>query len=238
MLKKGKFLFLLVAISVAAGIGLCIFFLFLRGPKKIKEDFRGIAQFTFNDKNALRGWEEKIFKNKVIYSISREREEAHLDAYSKKAASALLYWVKFKPVEKPMVSWKWRVTEFPQKKAGLYEEGAWVEKEDYAARFYVIFPKFPFYRLQCLEYVWDKDSPEGTVITNPNFKNLRIMVLESGEKNLGRWVSEERNVYEDFKKVFGTATPGVGAIAVMTDSDNTLSTAKAQYDDIKVGYDE
>jgi hypothetical protein len=63
------------------------------------------------------------------------------------------------------------------------------------------------------------------------------MVLEAGEENLGKWVYVERNIVEDFKKAFGRNPGKVGAIAIMTDADNTLSTAEAQYDEVKVGYE-
>jgi hypothetical protein len=136
-----------------------------------------------------------------------------------------------------MVGWKWKVTKFPERQPGVYEDSGWVEKDDYAARFYIIFPRFPFFRLQCLEYVWDAKLPIGTISTNPNFKNLKIIVAESGENNLGKWVTVERNIYEDFKKLFGKNPGNAGAIAIMTDADNTASTAEAQYNDIEVGYE-
>ncbi len=54
---------------------------------------------------------------------------------------------------------------------------------------------------------------------------------------MDEWVPEERNILKDYKRAFGkTPTQRVGAIALMTDADNTLSTAEALYKDIKVGY--
>jgi len=135
-----------------------------------------------------------------------------------------------------MVSWKWKVVKFPESKQISQQEGGWLERDDYAARFYVIFPRFPFFRMKCLEYVWDEDLPKGTLVMNPHLKNLKVIVAESGDKNLGKWVLVERNIYEDYKKYFGTNPGNAGAIAFMTDSDTTLSTAEAQYDEIKVGY--
>jgi hypothetical protein len=203
-------------------------------PDKV---FRGAAWFRFANDESLRGWEEKIFKGRVLYVIVADKTDGYLSAYSNNSASGLLYWLSFDPKEQPMVGWRWKVIKFPEKKGGVNQEGDWIEKDDYAARFYVIFPRFPFTRAQCLEYVWDKELPEGTVIDNPLFSNLKIIVAESGEKNLGRWVSEERNIYKDFRRVFQSKPGRAGAIAVMTDSDNTATTAEAQYDDIKVGYE-
>ena len=73
-------------------------------------------------------------------------------------------------------------------------------------------------------------------MSSPYFKNIKLMVIESGENNIGQWVFEKRNIYEDYKRVFGRSPSSrVGAIALMTDTDNTLSTAEAVYRDIKVG---
>jgi len=205
--------------------------------KTLKETvFRGKAWFKFDDKGALNGWQEKIFKGRVIYSLRFDAEDGYVHAYSKNAASGLLYWLTFNPRKEPMVSWKWKVVKFPESKQISQQEGGWLERDDYAARFYVIFPRFPFFRMKCLEYVWDKDLPKGTLVMNPHLKNLKVIVAESGDKNLGKWVLVERNIYEDYKKYFGTNPGNAGAIAFMTDSDTTLSTAEAQYDEIKVGY--
>ena len=198
---------------------------------------RGVAHFGFDTRDALRGWEEKIFKGRVIYSLKSEKGKGYLDAYSRNAASGLLYWLNFNPRKNPLVSWRWKVVRFPENKMGRLRGKGWLENEDYAARFYIIFPRFPMFRLQCLEYVWDKQLPEGTVLTNPNFKNLKIIIVESGEKNLGKWVRVERNIYEDFRKIFGREPGSAGAIALMTNSDNTQSIAQAQYNDVEVGYE-
>jgi hypothetical protein len=200
--------------------------------------FRGVAWFRFDKKNSLQGWEEKIFKGRVIYSVISDRQGSYLNAYSKRSASGMLYWLKFNPRSAPMVSWKWKITRFPEgNEHPTSEANSWLEKDDYAARFYIIFPRFPFFRSQCLEYIWAKDLPLGTVLTNPSFRNLKVIVVESGMENLGKWVKVERNVFEDFSKHFDSQPGTAGAIAVMTDSDNTASTAEAQYNDIEVGYE-
>ncbi len=135
-----------------------------------------------------------------------------------------------------MVRWKWKVIKFPAKIAGVSAGSGWLEKEDYAARFYIIFPKFPFFRLQCLEYIWSENLPLNTVITNQSFGNLKLIVAESGTKKIGQWISVERNVYEDFKRAFGSEPSEAGAIAIMTNANNSDSSAEAQYDEIEVGY--
>ena len=236
MTKKQKIRILAIT-ACAFTLALALFFFGQRRMTPRDKLLRGVAWFRFNDENALDGWEEKIFKGKVLYTIKEDAGGGYLNAYSRNAASGLLYWLKFNPRERPMVGWKWKVTKFPDKKEGTFRDSPWLEKDDYAARFYIIFPRFPFFRAQCLEYVWDKELPVGTIITNPNYTNLKIIVIESGEKNRGKWIKVERNIYEDFKQFFGGQPPDVGAIAIMTDAENTESTAEAQYNDIEVGYE-
>jgi hypothetical protein len=47
-------------------------------------------------------------------------------------------------------------------------------------------------------------------------------------------VNERRNVYEDYRRIFGGEPPEAGAIAIMTDTDNTGGSATAWYDDIEL----
>lgn len=52
------------------------------------------------------------------------------------------------------------------------------------------------------------------------------------EARLNQWVSEERNIYEDYKKAFGQEPPMISGVAIMTDTDNTGESAVAYYGDI------
>jgi hypothetical protein len=47
-------------------------------------------------------------------------------------------------------------------------------------------------------------------------------------------VSEEVNVYEDYKRLFDGEPGEVQAIAIMSDSNDTESKAVAHYDDIRI----
>ncbi len=59
-----------------------------------------------------------------------------------------------------------------------------------------------------------------------------MVAVESGEENSGKWISEERNIVADYRRLFGEEPPMVGAIAIMTDTDNTGENARAWYDDL------
>lgn len=229
--------------------------------------------FKFDKKNALSEWQEKVFKNRVLYIVEPEKEGGQLLAKSKDACSGLIYKIRLNPKKYPMISWKWKVLKFPEKNLSGYKvipsdkltlwerllvylklrpepevrvtassetksngRDGWLEKDDYAARVYIIFPSWIFSNIKTIEYVWSNDIPKGTIMTSPYYPNIKLIVLESGKKNPDEWVFEERNIYDDYRKAFGKNPSYIGAIALMTDTDNTLSTAEAIYKDIKVGY--
>ena len=80
-----------------------------------------------------------------------------------------------------------------------------------------------------LMYVWSNALPVNTVITNPRSDRIRKIVVESGPARLGQWLHYERNVRQDFERAFGEAPQALQSIAIMTDTDNTRSQARAWY---------
>jgi hypothetical protein len=80
-----------------------------------------------------------------------------------------------------------------------------------------------------LMYVWDNQAPVGSVVINPRTDRVRKIVLDSGAAQLGRWRDHQRHLASDFRRVFGEAPGPLQSVAVMTDADNTRSTAQAWY---------
>lgn len=193
--------------------------------------------FPFSTQRSLDEWETKIFRGRVIYSIERERSESSLHALSLGSASAIFYRLnpRFKAHDYPMLSWKWKVVKFPDWEKLKNRQG--IERDDYAARVYVIFPSIFILSSKVLEYVWDETSPLEAISDSPYTSNIKLIVVQSGREELGRWVFEERNILEDYRRAFGREpTLKVGAIALMSDADNAGTVAEAYFDEIKVGY--
>jgi hypothetical protein len=67
------------------------------------------------------------------------------------------------------------------------------------------------------------------VIVNPRTDRIRKLVVESGRGNLNQWLDYERDIRADYEKAFGEAPGALVGIGIMTDSDNTRSSAKAWY---------
>src|SRR6266446_1807729 len=106
--------------------------------------------------------------------------------------------------------------------------------DDEAAQIYVTFPRFPAaVRSRIISYIWDTTAPVGSVFKSEKTGLVTYIVVRSGPTDLGKWLTESRNVLDDYKKINGEA-PGedVGAISIAIDSNDTNSTAEAYFGEI------
>ncbi len=85
-----------------------------------------------------------------------------------------------------------------------------------------------------LMYVWDTSAPVGSVIINPRSDRVRKIVVDSGPTKLRQWRDHQRDLAADFRLAFGEAPGALVSIAVMTDTDNTRSSAKAWYGAVSI----
>jgi len=76
-----------------------------------------------------------------------------------------------------------------------------------------------------LMYVWSNTLPAGTVVKSGRTDRIRKLAVESGVKNLNAWLDYERDVAADFELAFGERPGALVGIGLMTDSDNTCTTA-------------
>jgi hypothetical protein len=194
-----------------------------------------VRSFSFNDKSAFDGWQEKVFKGKVAYTLEDVNSEGTVvKAESNNAASAMYYNQKMEIKKFPEISWKWKVEQFPKRtKDEAIEEK---DEGDFAARIYVIFEAAFFPQTKVIEYIWAETLPEGHIGTSPFSDKIKVLVLRSGASD-GKWFTETRDICDDFVMLFGEAPKkNVKAISFMTDADSTKTKAVCFYDDIKLGY--
>ena len=64
-----------------------------------------------------------------------------------------------------------------------------------------------------------------------------MVAVESGPDRVEQWISEERDILADYRRLFGEEPREIGAIAIMTDTDNTGAEATAWYGDIVISTD-
>jgi hypothetical protein len=85
-----------------------------------------------------------------------------------------------------------------------------------------------------LMYVWCNSRAPGSVITSPRTDRIRSIVLESGPHRLNQWLDYQRDIRADFETAFGEAPGALVGVAIMSDSDNTRSEAKAWYGAVRI----
>ena len=56
---------------------------------------------------------------------------------------------------------------------------------------------------------------------------VTYVVVRSGSAELGRWLTERRDVVADFKKIYGEEPENPEAISIAIDSDDTNSAAES-----------
>jgi hypothetical protein len=61
-----------------------------------------------------------------------------------------------------------------------------------------------------------------------------MVAVQSGNNRAGRWITEERNIAEDYRQAFGRPPPEIIGIGIMTDTDDTGEQTAGYYGDILV----
>jgi len=174
-------------------------------------------------------WEKKEFKGQTRYTVIKGENGHVLKAESNASASALIFRYKYDLKDFPILSWRWKVENTIKKGDESRREG-----DDYAARVYVIFPHWLPPLTKSINYIWANKLPVAKHVPNPFYSKAVMVAVESGDENIGKWIAERRNVYEDYKSLFGEDPSLSGGIAIMTDTDNTGESAVAYYDDIRI----
>ena len=176
----------------------------------------------------LSDWQVEEFSGRTEYTlVSDEQGDRVLAAHSRGTASGLVKRISFDPRELPRLSWRWKIAATLPAGDARSREG-----DDYAARVYVIFPHWIKPLTRSINYIWANRLPRGSALPNTYYSRAMMLAVESGDARAGRWIREERNLVADYRRLFGEDPPMAGAVAIMTDSDNTGGAARAWYDDL------
>lgn len=187
-----------------------------------------ISISDFNS-SSLKGWEKKSFVGSTDYSFSEENGNTVLIADSVSTASGLGKKIRVDLNKTPYMNWSWKVD---NKLEGLDETTK--AGDDYAARLYVVKSGGPLiWKTKALNYVWSSNQSKEAIWNNAfKPKNAVMLAVRGNADQPGQWVTEKRNVLEDFKKTFGKNIDQIDAVAIMTDTDNSMRKASAAYGEI------
>lgn len=171
------------------------------------------------------GWLSMDGKSAVkVYSVQAEGDKKFLHADSKGSRVQIGLEKKWALKEFPILQWQWRAVLFP---VGTNER----EKSgnDSVLGIYVVFGHWPF--IKAIKYIWSDTLPAGASFSSPFAKGTKILVVRSGRSLMGMWAMEKRDVLFDYQQLFGEEekNPIASGIAILTDSDNTNSSAIGDY---------
>jgi hypothetical protein len=196
-------------------------------------------------------WQHQSFPGKKAVQFTGARQDGRdtLAATSDSAASTVRHKVRIEPADLGSLRFSWKVPELI-----AAADMALRDADDSPVRVMLAFEgdrsrltprdamlselmrtvtgeEMPYATLM---YVWCNKRPAGTVIDSPRTNRIRKLVLESGPNKLNRWLDYERDIRADYERAFGEAPGALVGVAIMTDTDNTRSVAKAWYGPLRV----
>ena len=175
-------------------------------------------------------WKARKETGKSVYSVQEEGGKRFLRAVSRKvgiqAAREVQSWDL---TTYPILAWSWRPRQFPK---GADERDE--RRNDSVLAVYMLVPHSRVAGPKAVKYIWSEKVPAGTRLAS-NGGLTQVRVLRSGTEGRGEWRQEKVNVLEDYRRYFDAKEPPkpIG-IAVLTDSDETKSSAAGDYADFKV----
>jgi hypothetical protein len=167
------------------------------------------------------------------HDLTIEENEGHrvLHLKSKIESSAIRRDIRGKVNlnETPILEWSWKAITLP-KNGDCRKKGT----DDQAAQLYIVWPRFPeAVRSQIIGYIWDSTAPAGSIVKSEKTSTVTYVVMRSGTADLGKWITERRNVAEDYKKIYGAQADNPGYISIAIDSDDTVSSAESVFGAIR-----
>jgi len=170
------------------------------------------------------GWELKEKTGKADFAVVRDGQVAAARFRSANTSFSLQGDVQVDITKYPLLTWKWKVTKFPT--GGDFRKSS---TDDQAAQLFVAFS-----RTKAIVYIWDTTAPAGIAqATEPvPFMKVVIVVVRSGTHDAGEWISEKRNVVEDYRKYFGHEPQPVRGMRLQINSQHTGTSAESYFADV------
>lgn len=176
------------------------------------------------------GWQGQKWGNpKYDFTIVEDGDRRAIQLKSDNDSSTISREVKVDVQQYPIIEWRWKVVEIPPR-----GDARKAETDDEGAQLYVTFPRFPTaVRSRIIGYIWDSNAPAGSTFPSAKVSTVTFVVVRSGRADLGKWLTERRNVREDYKRIY-REDPGemVGAVTLSINSQNSSARAESTFGEI------
>ena len=227
-------------------------------PRVSPVPFAGVQPFSLTSLGEIvpPAWEPWIlsrFLARTKYRIVEHDGERVLEADANVSASGLLQPLALPNTEYAYLHWRWKVPQLIPD-----ADNASRTRDDSPVRVIVAFDgdksKFDFedntlaktvklfsgreMPYATIQYIWENKLPRETVLDNSKTSRAKMVVVESGPQRVGQWINFQRNVKQDYERLFGEPPGAVIFVGVMTDSNATGSHTTAYYGDIRFSREE
>jgi hypothetical protein len=185
------------------------------------EDRVVIADFS---SGTTAGWQLKEKSGKADLSVVKDGDVSAVRLRSVNASFSLQKEVHVDLKQFPILTWIWKVSKLPE--GGDFRKS---NADDQAAQLFVAFSK-----TRAIVYIWDTTAPQGTVgsAAAPFFMSIKTVVVRSGRTGTGGWITETRNVYDDYRKLFGEQPGEVNGMRLQINSQHTGTLAESYFADV------
>jgi hypothetical protein len=191
------------------------------------------AQPPLFSAGGMSGWtpESIMHIKETSYAVAEDGGVKVIEARCDSSASMVGWAGPVDLKQTPVLSWRWKIEHiYP----GLNEKVR--EGSDFPARIYVVAGKrWMPWTLHTLEYAWANGESKEASWLSP-YSGLMgagmIVPVRSGADGQGQWQEQQRDVQADFKKFFNLDIDSIGAVAIMSDCDDSKSTGHAWFGDM------
>jgi hypothetical protein len=170
------------------------------------------------------GWQVKVNYGMPKIATVREGNNNYLDLKSHDSSYGLEREVDFDPNRAPYLTWKWNVKQLPA--GGDFRHS---RSDDQAAQVLVAFAD-----KRVLTYIWDTTAPAGIMESASSIPLVHIyaVVCRSGAADLNRWLTESRNLADDYEKAYGRPAPRVKGIRLQINTQHTGTSAESCFSEV------
>jgi len=120
----------------------------------------------------------------------------------------------------PWLTWEWKALDLPTQ--GDVRNP---KRNDQAARIMLMFEG-----MKGILYIWDTVSPVGTEMRPEEFDIFdRVLIVVRSGPNGGQWMRERRDVFADYRRIFGEAPRPIKWVGFEAHSNDTHSRSAALF---------
>jgi len=171
-------------------------------------------------------WKLSVRTGTADAGIAPESKRRILHIKCREASFSLERKLPVNPGDYPYVSWTWKAVRLPLM-GDVRKKGY----NDQALQLLIAFEN-----RKVLSYVWDSNAPEGAVVDEsigwPVNLAIKVIVVNSGPADTGKWITLKRNIYEDYRELFNGPPPAVQGVRIQSNTQYTRDTAEGYVRDI------